>query len=620
MRILPCLLAAALAACATALAAPPDDEGAAPAPGGAEALLTYAGRVVDEDGRPVAGAIVWADDGAPYQVIKEWTEFPWRRCVPDPLVAADVGPGTVRGREPSGADGRFRVEGVRPPAGEGWVVAVHADRVPVQKDAKGVAAVGGIVDVGDVTLPTGRSVRAFVARADGSPAPGAWVVARPAESIDGQGNWWSEETPGAIRVARAAADGTCTLRGLRAGKYRVGAFTDTSAPVVQEIDRAATDVRLTLAGGATVRVEVVTRGTSAPIAGARVRIDPVNETGGWSMPGPPPLGVAATDASGVVVFPGLDEHPEYAIVVVPPDFASNGTHHPGPFSVHTVAKPGDTAKVALDAPVEFRVVVQDALSKGRIAGARVKARPVWDRYDSTGGSPIDVDGERAEDGVVVFRTIRAGPWTFDAWAPDHLPARVGPFDVRGGNQVADPVLLAPATATVTGRVIERSTGRGIAGAQIETYEWIEFLNDGQRTSAASSAGGAFVVSKLFGDGYPLRAEIRAAGFVPEFVVRTKESRAADLGTIEMVRAATIRGRVTAKDGKPMGQVQVIVHRWPFERPGLSKSEPTWTATTDADGRYAVSALRPGDYVVEGQPRSAPIRLAEGATSDCDLVR
>src|SRR5689334_21770082 len=140
MRILPILLAGSLLSCTAALGGPPE--------GGAEAAdpaarLTYAGRVVDEEGRPVAGAVVFADDGAPYQVIQEWTEIPWRRVVLDPLAAADVGPGTLRGREPSGPVGSFRVDGVRAPAGRAWILATAGDRVPGRKEAKDLAAVRG---------------------------------------------------------------------------------------------------------------------------------------------------------------------------------------------------------------------------------------------------------------------------------------------------------------------------------------------------------------------------------------------------------------------------------------------------------------------------------------------
>jgi len=88
-------------------------------------VFAVVGRVLDADGNPLAGARVLADNGGSYQVIKEWTEIPWRNWVPDPVSAGSVGPYTRRAKSPTGDDGRFRVDAVPAPAGAGWVVVVH---------------------------------------------------------------------------------------------------------------------------------------------------------------------------------------------------------------------------------------------------------------------------------------------------------------------------------------------------------------------------------------------------------------------------------------------------------------------------------------------------------------
>src|SRR6476661_6992993 len=63
-----------------------------PAEAGGPDTFRVVGRVLGPEGRPLAGATVLADNGGSYQVMKEWTETPWRNWVPDPIAAASIGP------------------------------------------------------------------------------------------------------------------------------------------------------------------------------------------------------------------------------------------------------------------------------------------------------------------------------------------------------------------------------------------------------------------------------------------------------------------------------------------------------------------------------------------------
>lgn len=591
------------------------------APGPArEGILAYCGRVVDPDGRPVAGAAVVADDGASYQVVRQWTEAPWRSLAPDPSRAADAGPGSVRGTEPTGADGRFRVEGVRPPAGKGWVDVVHPLFATTRARGTGSAARDGVVDFGDVRLVPGASVRAVVTRPDGAPAAGVWVVARPAAPIEGQGIWWSDETPGAVRAARTDDAGRATVSGLHAARYRVGAFDASSGPVERDAVAsrdAPPEVALTLTAGARVRIEAVWRGDGGPVAGARVVIDRVNETGGMSWPAPPPFATLTTSADGVAEATGLPPGERaFDVRITPPDFAADTVHSPGAFCVFRRVDAGATARAELDPPVGVGLPAFDAGTGAKVAALVATARPVWDRYDRTGGDPVELRAE-VEDGVALFRTIRAGPWTFELWAPGYLPVRIAAVDVRGSYQVMPRIEMRRATATAAGRVVERSTGRPVAGVRVEAYEWIERMLVGNRVAAETDGDGAFRFAGMLGDGFPLQLTLRSQAHV--LVVRAwkKDARAGDLGAIEVVRAGTIRGRVTDRDGRPLAQVEVELVPPGKRHVGKDGGQ---AATTDADGRYAFTGLAPGEYVVVGQSRSSPIRLEEGGTFECDVVR
>lgn len=627
--ILLAVLVAAACAAAVAQEAPP----AAPASAD-DARITYVGRVVDTRGAPVAGANVWADNGGSYQVIKMETAPAWRSMVPDPDRVADVGPYTVRAADATGPDGRFRVAGVRPPVGKGWVVASHPAHAAGRRDATGIAARARVVDVGDVVLPRGRTLRVRVAVADGTPVADAWVAARLASPVGGAGNWWSHDTPGEMRCARTDDAGVAVLTGLRAARYAVAAFTETRAPVEAEMEATDGDgptLDLALRGGATLRIEVRGRRSGSVLAGARVVVDRTVE-GGMSWPGPPPYARLRTGGDGVATAVGLpDDVAEFAVRVTPPDFAADSVHHPGAFSVGRVMKPGETARFALDEPVALSIPVVDARTGEPVAEPRVVARAVWDAYDRSGGSPIELKGA-VEGAGVVLRDLRPGPWTFDVWAADHHPHRVGPVQVGASPAALDPahidpvhidpvhietVRLEPATGAVAGRVVERATGRPVAGATVATYEWLAAFNDGQRAAATTSSDGAFRVVGVLGAGAPLRIEVTAPGYLFALREWTEATRVSEVGAIEVVRAATVRGRLTDRDGRPLAQQEVELVS-PGGR-GVSKSDGR-SATTDADGRFVFDGLRPGDYVLVGQRESSTIRLGEGATVTRDLMR
>src|SRR5262245_37852918 len=85
--------------------------------------LAYAGRVVDPEGKPVAGAVVHAITGPPPQVMVHSALLPWRDLV-RALPAEPVGGSRLAtAPSPTGPDGAFRIEGIPPPV-SGHVVVV----------------------------------------------------------------------------------------------------------------------------------------------------------------------------------------------------------------------------------------------------------------------------------------------------------------------------------------------------------------------------------------------------------------------------------------------------------------------------------------------------------------
>jgi RNA polymerase sigma factor (sigma-70 family) len=192
-----------------------------PAPGPPVMILTASGRVVDQAGRPIAGATVF---------VREWST--WRtgwesdeqtaalmrgELIPDVLA-------TTR----TDADGRFRIEGVaapafphRPEAGKSafpWDVVVLAEGHGVVHEH--LTAVNQKRPL-TLTLPSERPVVGRIVEPGGKPIAGATVRVNGVGRI-GEDDEHGQKTEGILNLAWSSvplaastdADGRFTLRGL----------------------------------------------------------------------------------------------------------------------------------------------------------------------------------------------------------------------------------------------------------------------------------------------------------------------------------------------------------------------------------------------------------------------
>ncbi len=157
---------------------------AAPRPAGAALALT--GRVVDEAGRPVPGALV-TFVAEPLRASFGGGRGPGRRPARDP---ADESPSVL-----TGADGRFALEGtLPPPSGEvgNFILPAMQPSVVVQHDVFATLehACSGVQaprhDVGDLQLAAGSWVSGRAVDENGRPLSGARATARNRDD-DGRG-------------------------------------------------------------------------------------------------------------------------------------------------------------------------------------------------------------------------------------------------------------------------------------------------------------------------------------------------------------------------------------------------------------------------------------------------
>jgi protocatechuate 3,4-dioxygenase beta subunit len=238
-----------------------------------------AGRVISSDGKPVAGATVFAS--------RSWTDYR--------EVAAD-------------SDGRFRLEGLRP--GETYSIRAAQEGF-FQREDVALAGVESLEIV--LEIPSYLEGRVLDA-ADGAPVPDPWV-----EVLSESGG----EAAETLAQFRGGKGGTFRSSPMRAGRYRVRAsapgFVEAETSVTLSEKAVLAGIRILLGKGVPVSGCVLAADTRSPVAGAEVRssngkfarTDPEGRfTIGWFDP----------DTAREIGF--LATHPEYApataSVQVPP--------------------------------------------------------------------------------------------------------------------------------------------------------------------------------------------------------------------------------------------------------------------------------------------------------------
>ena len=108
--------------------------------------------------------------------------------------------------------------------------------------------------------------------------------------------------------------------------------------------------------------------------------------------------------------------------------------------------------------------------------------------------------------------------------------------------------------------------------------------------------------------------------LPDGVTELKPGQRVENLDIQLHRAATVRGRVKATDGRKLGGLEVRAHA--YDKRGNRYYDPT-TKTKD-DGTFELSFIRPGKHYIQVEPMwrnaeeapplsSAIIELAEGET-------
>ena len=177
-----------------------------------------------------------------------------------------------------------------------------------------------------------------------------------------------------------------------------------------------------------------------------------------------------------------------------------------------------------------------------------------------------------------------------------LPPLVGP-------------LIPDSTGVVTGIVRRADTGQPIPEAQVVLASPAESVDQAMTRATLTDPNGKFTIKGVMPGQYVVITQSEghfslsgeSASNQARKDVRVSEGQQTDAGVLELIRGATISGRVTGPEGQPLTGAIVQALRPSYIRGRLAFTAFKSTRTDDL-GEYRLFWLPPGEYYIRGQYR------------------
>ena len=520
------------------------------------------GRVVDEKGRPVAGARVYVR--------------------PLSLNLADVSELDAGWTNHSNEEGRFALEGV--PAGTKYTIhGFRSDRGVATAGPIEVEAGRNLSDV-DLVLPGPAVLTLLLVDEQDSALSDFDLFLR--EHAEDPGNYSGPLDPDWIE---GSEDGHFTVRVQRRnGSFDLllvpEGYADIELPDVELEAGRTTDLGTLVALEGLRLGGVVADEAGQPVASATVQAS-------WAGRGPRRHRRALTDGDGRYEISGLDEFfveleaKAEGFLSVKLDAVSPGVKT----ADFTLLRLGSVAgRLELDdgeVPPAFMIVVHiEAESVARAPG-RYAGLPRQETFS-------------AEDGSYRIDDLPPGRYTVEGRASGRASDRQVGIHVAGGEVAGVPTLALGVGLSVQGRVVALEDGEPLPAATVEARlderRLFETAPDHKR-SATTDEEGAFRITGLEAGSLMLRA--RHPEFAPaeQRVELERGAEAAEV-ILGLSGGGSLTGTVRGTDGDTS----------PGRRIAVEREGDVEVAITDAEGRYELQRLMPGNYSATLLPASGAI--------------
>ena len=368
-------------------------------------------------------------------------------------------------------------------------------------------------------------------------------------------------SPIAPRNATADSDGAFTLVGIAAGPTSLTAVSSdrrlSSAPV--PVTAPAKNVTITMPHGARIEGRVVDRATKQPVTDFTVSVPSRGRPG----PSPTPQQVHADDGSYAIdnVAPGT-----FQIAVTATGFVTATR-------TDITAEEGKTVS-GIDVQLDRGASITGRVTSGGapVAGAQVAVTA--NRMPFFGGTTTDADGNYTLDGVAEGeRTLQ---FTRTGYIVLHKTV-----EVTAAKDLHLDVELDHG-AEIRGRVTDRA-GHNIPGANVA----IAGDRSGPSNMTQTDLDGSFVMQGLATGSY--RVTARKEGYVSEDVNDVTVPQTQPL-TFALDHGATITGRVTGLAPEELAQVVVVASGGTSRNQTPVDSAGNFTLHGMPDGRIRVDAM------------------------------
>ncbi|MBI4601044.1 MAG: carboxypeptidase regulatory-like domain-containing protein [Planctomycetes bacterium] len=487
----------------------------------------------------------------------------------------------------AGRDGKFEVE-VR----EGTYVVkaivrgfAPSSSAPVTVKA-GERVEGVVVDL----LEGARIEGVVVSAASGEPIEGATVAVRVAPGQDWTASW-------GLPSAATGAGGDFVLEGVPEGLVSLGAhhkdFADRLVEGLAARVGETLRVRIELAAGGAIRGAVARAGRPAP--GLRVLATLTGAIGGAARE-------AVTGADGSFELKGLAPG-IYELRVLA---ASAGRHTERARRTVEVLE-GQTSEVSWEEAVGIRVWGIVTAGGVPMGGGRIQVVQLGREWD-LGSSAI------GPTGAYSFEVPGPGKYQLLIEAGGRGGAKAE-VDVPAGAAEHRHDIDLP-SGEVTGIVVDAATGDPVSGVEVVAFDAgagtgsFARLLEGMKGMGRTDAEGRFTLQSLPPGEYTLRVMARGYAGARVDGVRVGDRSAPPEARIELERGVTLRARVLDPEGRPVAQAMAFLRD--AEGSLVLSSRP---ARSGPDGTLAVEGVRPGAYeVTVVHAAYAPARAAVDAAS------
>jgi len=253
---------------------------------------------------------------------------------------------------------------------------------------------------------------------------------------------------------------------------------------------------------------------------------------------------------------------------------------------------GVEIKLKTGVQIEGRVV--STLDDSPVPGAVVKLEDSDSNvfgvdFDELRPQPVDYSRITDREGKFTIRNLTAGLTTFQAKKDGYLTGKKMMF-VRDDVENEECVIEISPGASVTGRVISKSTGEPVVDAEV-TFLGQGFLKDMIpffRDNASTNADGKFTLTPVPPGTTSLKISHKDYSVKIVENVELGEGESKDVGDVELTSGGGIAGFVLDVASRPVSDALLIARREAEFR----------NANTNSEGEYSFDELSPGLYTVQ----------------------